>query len=94
MSTVSPTATDGASMRVETEQPITVIPQQQGRTHVDFVAALQMIVPGIVAVVVTVSYLVQVIQTGNTDSELGSSLPIIIAAYFITHTGTVKRNGV
>ena len=82
------------TMKVETEHPVTVIPQQTGRSHLDIVAALQLIVPGVVAVVVTCSYLVQVIQTGNTDSALGASLPVIVASYFIMHTGTMKRNGV
>lgn len=81
-------------MKVETEHPVTIIPQQQDRNHIDLVAALQTLSPMVVAVTVVVCYLVQVINTGNTDSQLGSSLPVIVAAYFIVHTGTQKRSGV
>lgn len=85
--------TDG-TMKVETEHPVTIIPQQGGRSHLDLVSALQTAIPGVVAIVVVIAYLVQVLETGNTDSQLGSSLPIIVAAYFVVHAGTQKRSGV
>lgn len=81
-------------MKVETEHPVTVIPQAQYRNHLDMVAALQTLIPGVVSIVVIVAYLVQVLETGNTDSQLGASLPIIVAAYFVVHAGTQKRSGV
>lgn len=53
--------------------------------HQDLVRSLRIIIPGLVAMSVIFSYLTQVIMTGNTDSELGSSLPVIVSAYFILH---------
>jgi hypothetical protein len=81
-------------MKMESEHPVSIIPQVQDRSHIDLVAGIQVLIPGIVAIVVVVSYLVQVLETGNTDSQLGASLPIIVAAYFVVHAGTMKRNGV
>lgn len=69
-------------------------PAEATRRHLDLVEVVQAVSPAIVAITITLAYLVQVIQTGNTDSQLGSSLPVIVAAYFVVHAGaTTKRRG-
>lgn len=74
--------------------PRYLTPAEATRSHLDLVDALQTLSPMVVAVVIVVAYLVQVLETGNTDSELGSSLPVIVAAYFVVHSSSVaKRRG-
>jgi len=69
-------------------------PGEASRNHLDLVEAVQTGIPGLVAVTIIISYLLQVWHTGNTDSALGTAMPIIVAAYFIQHTATsVKRRG-
>lgn len=59
--------------------------------HFDLINALEVIAPACVAIVIIVGYIMQVLETGNTDSELGSSLPVIVSAYFIIHVAQSNK---
>jgi hypothetical protein len=77
-----PTRRESDSMngeqKIVTTKPLT--------SHSDLVKAVRILAPAFVAMSIIFSYLTQVITTHNTDSELGASLPVIVAAYFIVHT--------
>jgi hypothetical protein len=62
--------------------------------HYDLTNVIEIMAPAAVAITIVVSYLVQVLSTGNTDSELGSSLPVIVTAYFVLHVSTANKRNV
>jgi hypothetical protein len=63
-------------------------------TNYDLTNVIEIMAPAAVAITIVVSYLVQVLSTGNTDSELGSSLPVIVTAYFVLHVSTANKRNV
>jgi hypothetical protein len=94
-------ATDTGATTPTAEVPPVVVapvravsPAEAGRSHLDAIEIAQVIMPAIIALTIIVCYLVQVIQTGNTDSQLGSSLPVIVVTYFgIAGATTRHRRG-
>lgn len=71
-----------------------VTPSEASRTHLDAIELVQIVAPMFVALTIIVCYMIQVWHTGSTDSVLGQSVPVIVAAYFVTAgAGNRHRRG-
>ena len=65
------------------------------RQHLDAIEMAQVIMPGVVAIVLLSIYgMLSYNSKVPVDGPLSAAIPVIVAAYFISHTGTsVKRRG-